>query len=89
MTNKGIDYFRWLLESQNKSNSFIFKEVPVSQKTQEVSYSVIEFIAQTKKKKNHVLSEKLITPQHTYELRKMLTREIEKVPYYTEYKLSY
>lgn len=45
LTNKGTDYFRWLLESQNKSKTFIFKEILVSQKTQEANYSVIELIA--------------------------------------------
>lgn len=53
----------WNLKTRVKL-SFL-KEVPVSQKTQEASYSVIELIAQKNKNKNHVHGEKLIMPQHT------------------------
>lgn len=74
LTNKGIDSFRWLLGSQNKSETFIFlKKVPFSQKTQEASYFITELIVQKNDKKNHVLGENLIMPAPKYIVRKMLT----------------
>jgi hypothetical protein len=46
MTSKSADYFKQLLEFQNKQNKAFVSKVTVSEKAQEASYLVAEFITQ-------------------------------------------
>jgi hypothetical protein len=82
MTSRRADYFKWLLESQNKKSKAFVSEVTASEKAQGVSYLVAERIAQKRKSptvgKNEVMSARKII------LGKIpgqdAVREIENVP---------
>ncbi|XP_055510562.1 zinc finger BED domain-containing protein 5-like [Leucoraja erinacea] len=82
MKNKSADYFKRLLESQNKQSTAFVSKVSVSKKAQETSYLVAEIIAQ--KRKSHTVGENLIMPACKIIVGKMLgqdaVREIENVP---------
>jgi hypothetical protein len=60
ITSKNADYFKRLLDSQNKQNRAFVSKVPVSEKAQEANYLVAELIAQ--KRKSHTVGENLIMP---------------------------
>jgi hypothetical protein len=45
MTGKSADYFKRLLESQNKERKAYVSKITGSEKTQEANYLVAEFIA--------------------------------------------
>lgn len=53
MKNKSADYFKRLLESQNKQSTAFVSKVSVSKKARETSYLVAEIIAQ--KRKSHTV----------------------------------
>jgi flagella basal body P-ring formation protein FlgA len=78
-TSKSADYFKRLLASQNKHSQAFVSKVPVSEKAQEASYLVGEFIAQ--KRKSHTVDENLMKPGSKITVGKMLgqdaVREIE------------
>jgi hypothetical protein len=82
LASKGADYFKRLLESQNKQSKVFVKKVTFSEKAHEATYFVAELIAQ--KRKSHTVGEKLIMPTCKIIVSKMLgqdaVQEIEKVP---------
>ncbi len=49
LSNKTVDYFRRLLDSQQKQRKFSGKKVTISDKTQEASYLVAELVAKKMK----------------------------------------
>jgi hypothetical protein len=58
MTSKSADYFKRLLESQNKQSKVLVSKVTVSEEVQETNYFVAELIAQ--EWKSHTVGENLI-----------------------------
>jgi hypothetical protein len=52
LTSKCADYFKRLLESQNKQSKAFVKKVTFSEKAQEASYLVAELIAQKKESRS-------------------------------------
>ncbi len=58
LSNKTLDYFRRLLDSQQKQRKLFEKEVIISDGAQEASYLVVEVVA--KKMKSHAIAESLI-----------------------------
>jgi hypothetical protein len=82
MTSKGADYFKRLLESQNKQHKAFVSKVTVSEKAQEASYLVAELTAQ--KRKSYTLGENLIKPACKLTVGKMLgecaVRATDNVP---------
>jgi hypothetical protein len=60
MISKSADYFKRLLESQNKQSKAFVSTVTVGEKAQEASYLVAELIPQ--KMKSHTVGENLIMP---------------------------
>jgi hypothetical protein len=82
MTSKGADYFKQLLESQNKQHKAFVIKVTVSEKAQEASYFVAELTAE--KRKSHAVGEILIMPACKITVCKMLgkyaVRETDNVP---------
>ncbi len=81
LSNKTVDYFRKLLDSQQKQRKF-FEKVIISDKAQEASYLVAELVA--KKIKTRTIAENLIMPACKIIVRTMLGEEAEselsKVP---------
>ncbi|XP_072909831.1 zinc finger BED domain-containing protein 5-like isoform X6 [Hemitrygon akajei] len=81
LTDKSADYFKQLLESENKQSKSFVNKVTVSKRAQEASYLVAELI--TQKRKSHTVGENLIMPACKIIVGKMLgqdaVREIEKV----------
>ncbi len=82
LSNKTVDYFRRLLDSQQKQRKFLEKKVTISDKAQEASYLVAELVP--KKRKSHTITESLIMPACKIIVRTMLREEAEselsKVP---------
>lgn len=82
LSNKTVDYFRRLLDSQNKQRKFFEKKVTMSEKAQEASYLVAELVA--KKMKSHTIAESLIMPACKIIVKTMIgeeaATEISKVP---------
>ena len=82
LSNKTVDYFRRLLDSQQKQRKVFEKKVTISDKAQEASYLVAELVA--KKMKSHTIAESLIMPACIIIVRTMLGEEAEselsKVP---------
>ena len=76
LSNNTVDYFRRLLDSQQK------RKATISDKAQEASYLVAELVA--KKMKSHTIAESLIMPAYKIIVRTMLGEEAEyevsKVP---------
>jgi hypothetical protein len=60
LSNKTIDYFQRLSDSQGKQRKVLVKKVTTSEKAQEASYLVAELVAQ--KMKSHTIDESLIMP---------------------------
>ncbi len=77
-----MDYFRRLLDSQQKERKHFEKKVTISDKAQEASYLVVELVA--KKMKSHTIAESLIMPACKIIVRTMLDEvagsELSKVP---------
>ncbi len=82
LSNKTVDYFRRLLDSQQKQRKVFERKVTISDKAQEASYLVAELVA--KKMKSHTIAESLIMPACKIIVRTMLGEEAEcevsKVP---------
>jgi hypothetical protein len=82
ITSKSADYFKRLLESQNKESKAFANKVKASGKDQEENYLAAELIAQ--KRKCSTVGENLIKPACNIIVGKMLgrdaVREIENVP---------
>ena len=82
LSNKTVDYFRRLLDSQQKQRKVFKRKVTISDKAQEASYLVAELVAQ--KMKSHTIAESLIMPACKIIVRTMLGEEAEcevsKVP---------
>jgi hypothetical protein len=72
MTSKS-DYFKRLLESQNKKSKAFVSKVTVSEKAQDASYLVAELTAQ--KRKSHTIGQKLTMPACKIILGKMLGQD--------------
>jgi hypothetical protein len=49
LSNKKIDYFQRLLDSQNKQRTLFEEKVTISEKVQEANYVVAELTAQKRK----------------------------------------
>ncbi len=81
LSNKTVDYFRRLLDLQQKQRKF-FEKATISDKAQEASYLVAELVA--KKMKSRTIAESLIMPACKIIVRTMLGEEAEselsKVP---------
>jgi hypothetical protein len=60
LSNKTIDYFKRLSDSQGKQRNLFEKKVTISEKAQETSYLVGKPVA--KKMKTHTIAESLIMP---------------------------
>ena len=82
LSNKTVDYFRRLLDSQQKQRKVFKRKVTISDKAQEASYLVAELVA--KKMKSHTIAKSLIMPACKIIVRTMLGEEAEcevsKVP---------
>ncbi len=82
LSNKTVDYFRRLLDSQQKQRKVYEKKVTIIDKAQEASYLVAELVA--KKMTSHTIAESLIMHACKIILRTMLGEEAEselsKVP---------
>ena len=82
LSNKTVDYFRRLLDSQQKLRKVFKRKVTISDKAQEASYLVAELVA--KKMKSHTIAESFIMPACKIIVRTMLGEEAEcevsKVP---------
>ena len=82
LSNKSVDYFRRLVDSQKKQRKFFEKKETTSEKAQEASYLVAELVA--KKMKIHTIAESLIMPACKIIVKAMIgeeaVREISKVP---------
>ena len=73
LSNKTVDYFRRLLDSQQKERKAFKRKVTISDKAQEASYLVAELVA--KKMKSHTIAESLIMPACKIIVRAMLSEE--------------
>jgi hypothetical protein len=77
MTDKSADYFKRVLESQNKQSKAFVSKVTVSEKDYETSYLTAELIAQ--KRKSYTIGEDLIKTACKI-FGQAALREIENIP---------
>jgi hypothetical protein len=80
MTSKNADYFKLLLESQNKKSKPFVSKVTDSENAQEASYLVAELNAQNGK--SHIVGENLVMPASKIVVGKMLKYEKFKMFYF-------
>ena len=75
LSNKTVNYFQRLLDSQQKQRKVFKRKVIISDKAQEASYLVAELVA--KKMKSHTIAASLIMPACKIIVRTMLGEEAE------------